>query len=231
MLPRVLEPEVMESAAEARDYDAMDHSAANTAFVADFFAVWDQCGPVLDVGTGPAQIPVALCQKDPAAQVVGIDLSEQMLALGLQNVRKSGLEKRIHLERCDAKYLPYETGCFGAVISNSIVHHILNPGRVLAEMVRVLAPAGVLFVRDLLRPADDKAVWHLVATYVGEANAHQQEMFEDSLRASLTLEEIRRLVEGLGFDPEEVRQTTDRHWTWQTRKPGTAKPKAPNAAP
>ena len=37
-MKRVLEPEVMDSVAEARDYDAMDHSAVNRAFVADFLA-------------------------------------------------------------------------------------------------------------------------------------------------------------------------------------------------
>ena len=40
---------------------------------------------------------------------------------------------------------------FGAVMSNSIVHHIPEPASVLAEMVRVAAPGGLLFVRDLLR--------------------------------------------------------------------------------
>jgi hypothetical protein len=54
----------------------------------------------------------------------------------------------------------------------------------------------------------------LVQTYAGEANTHQQKMFDDSLRAALTLEEIRDMVQKLGFDPASVKQTTDRHWTW-----------------
>jgi hypothetical protein len=76
----------------------------------------------------------------------------------------------------------------------------------------------VLFVRDLLRPADEAAVAHLVATYAGNANVHQQKMFGDSLRAALTLGEVRDLVATLGFDPATVQQTTDRHWTWTARK-------------
>jgi ubiquinone/menaquinone biosynthesis C-methylase UbiE len=218
MLPRVLEPEVMDSAEEARDYDAMDHGQVNVAFVADFLAVWDGRGPILDVGTGTAQIPLELCRRTQRAEVVGIDLAEHMLAVGRENVRRAGLEKHIHLERCDAKHLPYETGAFGAVISNSIVHHIPEPVRVLAEMIRVAAPAGVLFVRDLLRPADDATVRHLVGAYAGDANVHQRQMFQDSLRAALTLAEVREMVAGFGYDPAEVRQTTDRHWTWQTKK-------------
>jgi ubiquinone/menaquinone biosynthesis C-methylase UbiE len=218
MLPRVLEPEVMDTAAEARDYDAMDHQAVNRVFVADFRAAWDGSGPILDVGTGTAQIPIELCSQVADCQVTAIDLAEHMLAVGRENVRKSGLEGRIRLECRDAKALPYPDGSFAAVISNSIVHHIPEPGRVLAEMLRVLRPGGILFVRDLLRPAEKAELQRLVDTYAGDANEHQRQMFGDSLHAALTLAEVRALVAGLGCDPADVRQTTDRHWTWSLRR-------------
>jgi ubiquinone/menaquinone biosynthesis C-methylase UbiE len=218
MLPRVLEPEVMDSAEEARDYDAMDHSTVNRVFVADFLAVWDGANPILDVGGGTAQIPIELCRQSPTAVVTCVDLAEHMLAVGRDNVDRAGLHDRIRLERCDAKRLPHTTGAFGAVISNSIVHHIPEPAEVLAEMVRVTAPGGVLFVRDLLRPESETALRGLVEQYAGDANVHQRKMFAESLHAALSLSEIRERVAALGFDPAEVRQTTDRHWTWQTRK-------------
>jgi ubiquinone/menaquinone biosynthesis C-methylase UbiE len=217
MLPRVLEPEVMDSADEARDYDAMDHAGVNRVFVADFLAVWPGRGPILDVGAGTAQIPIELCRQAPAVEVVAVDLAEHMLRVGRENVRRAGLEQRLRLERCDAKQLPFAAASFAAVISNSIVHHIPEPEAVLAEMARVLQPGGALFVRDLLRPDDDATVRRLVETYAGDANAHQRQMFEDSLRAALTLEEIRGLVARRGFDPATVQQTTDRHWTWAVR--------------
>jgi ubiquinone/menaquinone biosynthesis C-methylase UbiE len=215
MLPRVLEPEVMDSAEEARDYNTIDHSQVNQAFVADFLAVWDGPGPILDVGTGTALIPIELCRQSPKAQVVAIDLAEHMLAVGRENVRKAGFADRIRLERQDAKHLPYATRFFAAVISNSILHHIPEPPAALAEMVRVARAGATLFVRDLLRPLNDETVRHLVATYAGESNPHQQKMFDDSLRAALSLEEIRSLVANLGYEPTTVQQTTDRHWTWR----------------
>ncbi|HXG10591.1 MAG TPA: class I SAM-dependent methyltransferase [Gemmataceae bacterium] len=220
MLPRILEPEVMDSPEEARDYDAMDHAAVNRVFVADFLAVWDGRNPILDVGTGTAQIPLELCRQSAAARVVAIDLARHMLDRGRENVRRAGLEDRIELRCCDAKQLPFADGAFAALMSNSIVHHIPEPSRVLAEMVRVTAPGGVLFVRDLIRPADAATVERLVATYAGDANDHQKQMFADSLRAALTVEEVRDLVRQLGFDPSTVRATSDRHWTWSVRKPG-----------
>ena len=219
MLPRVLEPEVMDSPEEARDYDAMDHAAVNRVFVADFLALWDGRGPVLDVGTGTAQIPIELCRRAPAARVVAVDLAEHMLAVARENVRRAALEERLEVRRCDAKGLPFAGAAFGALISNSIVHHIPEAGPVLAEMVRVTAPGGRLFVRDLLRPGDEAELQGLVAAYAGDANAHQQKMFADSLHAALTLAEIRNLVAALGFAAETIQQTTDRHWTWAARKP------------
>jgi len=221
MLPRVLEPEVMDTAAEATDYDAMDHSAVNRRFVEDFLAVWNGLGPILDVGTGTVQIPIVLCQLRPDAQVVAVDYAEEMLRVGRDNVSRAGLTKRIRVQRCDAKQMPFPDANFGAVISNSIVHHIPSPRSVLVEIKRVVKPGGWLFVRDLLRPNDDATVLHLVRTYAGEANRHQQQMFEDSLRAALTLEEIRELTSELGFPAESVLQTTDRHWTWATTRGAT----------
>jgi len=218
MLPRILEPEVMDTPEEARDYDAMDHSAVNRVYVADFLAVWDGANPILDVGTGTAQIPIELCRQSSAARVVAIDLAEQMLRVGRENVRRAGLDSRIELRLVDAKGLPFADGSFGAVISNSIVHHIPQPAAVLAEMVRVAAPGAVLFVRDLLRPPDEMALLRLVAAYAGDANDHQRQMFADSLHAALTLDEIRQMVARLGFDAETVQQTTDRHGTWSAKR-------------
>jgi ubiquinone/menaquinone biosynthesis C-methylase UbiE len=223
MLPRTLETEVMDSAEEASDYDAMDHAAVNRAFVTDFLPVWDGRTPVLDLGTGTAQIPIELCRQSPTAHVVAVDMARHMLARAGDNVRRAGLFDRIALECCDAKHLPFADAVFPAVISNSIIHHIPKPSLVLAEMARVTAPGGVLFVRDLLRPPDEAAVRHLVSTYAADANPHQQQMFADSLRAALTLEEIRTLVAALEFGPSTVRQTTDRHWTWSGRNPARSK--------
>jgi ubiquinone/menaquinone biosynthesis C-methylase UbiE len=216
MLSRLLEPEVMDSAEEARDYDAMDHSMVNRLFVADFLAFWRGDGPMLDVGTGTAQIPIELCRQSPKAQVTAIDLAEHMLALGRENVCRAGFADRINLERIDAKHMPYASAAYAAVISNSIVHHIPEPKQVLAEMVRVTRPGGVLFVRDLLRPSDQGTLARIVQTYAGDANAHQQKMFGDSLHAALSLAELRDMIASLGLDPAHVRQTSDRHWTWQT---------------
>jgi ubiquinone/menaquinone biosynthesis C-methylase UbiE len=218
MLDRILEPEVMDSAEEAQDYDAMDHSQVNRAFVTDFLKHYAGAGPVLDVGTGTAHIPIELCRQQPVVTVVAVDAAAAMITLAETNVARAGLTARIALRLVDAKRLPHAHGFFPAIMSNSIVHHIPEPPAVLAEIVRVAAPGAVVFVRDLLRPASNAAVNALVDQYAAEGNSRQRKLFGDSLRAALTLEEMRALIAELGIDRETVQQTTDRHWTWAYRK-------------
>ncbi|MBI3836867.1 MAG: tRNA (adenine(22)-N(1))-methyltransferase TrmK [Planctomycetia bacterium] len=223
LLSRVLEPEVMDSPEDALDYDAMDHSEVNRRFVADFLDAQRQAGipldvEVLDVGTGTALIPIELCARNPQARVVAIDLAEHMLRLARGNVVRHGLGRRISLQLVDAKRLPFADGRLAAVISNSIVHHIPEPRTALAEALRVLKSGGLVFVRDLARPYNDEQVRNLVDAYAAECNTHQRQLFEASLRAALSLDEIKLVVVQLGFDAKSVQATSDRHWTWSAVK-------------
>jgi ubiquinone/menaquinone biosynthesis C-methylase UbiE len=141
-----------------------------------------------------------------------------MLQLGQRHVIREGLTSQIKLEQVDAKSLPYADAAFETVISNSIIHHIPEPRHAFHEMVRVLRPDGLLFVRDLLRPRDFEALETIVATYAGEANDHQRRMFRDSLHAALSLDEVCALLRDAGLPSEWVNQTSDRHWTIAGRR-------------
>jgi ubiquinone/menaquinone biosynthesis C-methylase UbiE len=220
MLPRVLEVEVMDTPEEACDYDSMDHAEVNRRFVGDFLKVWDGEDPVLDVGTGTALIPIELCRRSPEILVVATDLADHMLALARANVGRAGLTDRIRVERVDAKRLRFPDGHFGAVISNAMIHHLPDPSGCFAEMDRLRVRGGTLFARDLLRPADLVELRRIVDTYAAGANDHQRQMFADSLHAALTLAEVRELVGRLGYPPETVQPTSDRHWTFAASRPG-----------
>ncbi|MEX2317385.1 MAG: class I SAM-dependent methyltransferase [Pirellulales bacterium] len=219
MLPRILEPELMDTAEDAREYDAMDHSIVNAQFVSDVLrTVMDYSRPpltkFLDLGAGTALIPIELCRRATGMCVIAVDAAEHMLALGRKNVAAAGLADRIELVRGDAKHLDFSSSKFNAVISNSILHHIADPRDVIAEAIRVAAPGALLFHRDLCRPSDELQVEHLVSTYAAGATSYQQKLLDDSLRAALTLEEIRVLVDQFGFAPDTVSMSSDRHWTW-----------------
>jgi ubiquinone/menaquinone biosynthesis C-methylase UbiE len=171
---------------------------------------------------------VELCRRAGGFVVVGIDLAQHMLDLGRRNVAQAGLADRVLLEKVDAKGTPYEDGAFGAAISNSIVHHIPDPSQCLAEMWRVTAKGGLLFVRDLHRPDGDAEVDRLVALHAGEAPAdpalvtsyeNQRALLRASLCAALTVSEVVAMVAPFGVPASAVRMTSDRHWTLAYEKP------------
>lgn len=227
MLSRILEPEVMDSDEDTREYDAMDHAAVNAQFVTDLLCTltdWSLQRPVrtardspleiLDLGAGTAQIPIELCRLAPRVHVTAVDAAESMLNRARRNVAAAGLADRIELVLADAKHLSFEPATYRVVISNSIVHHIAQPRTVLAEAVRVTSAWGLLFHRDLARPRDEAELNHWVATYAAGTTPHQRKLFADSLRAALTLDEMQQLVAEFGFTPDTVQMTSDRHWTW-----------------
>ncbi len=215
MLQRVLEPEVMDTVEDANDYDTMDHSGVNRVFVLDLLKFAPRLqNPVLDVGTGTAQIPIELCQQHATVEVMSVDAATAMIELANRNITNAGLTSRIRAELVNARGLPFPDQHFAAVISNSIIHHIPEPMIVFTEIVRVGQGSGVIFVRDLFRPNDEAMLTHLVQTYASDANAHQRMLFADSLRAALTVDEVRGFVTQLGYAAETVTATSDRHWTW-----------------
>jgi ubiquinone/menaquinone biosynthesis C-methylase UbiE len=234
MLSRVLEPEVMDTVQEAEDYDAMDHAQVNQAFCDDLLRARADLRRVLDVGTGTARIPILLCERHPTAQIVAIDLAESMLDIARRNVAAAGYAGRIEVRKADAKRSSLGDGEFDAVVSNSIVHHIPEPARVLTEMWRLLAPGGLLFVRDLARPGSIADIERLVETYAprtpnadAEVYASQtraRDLFGMSLHAALTVDEVRALVAPLGIHAGAVTMTSDRHWTLVCEKPSCRDP-------
>ena len=238
MLPRTLEPEVMDTLAEAVDYDAMDHREVNRLFADEFLEFLDAGAArtgaaaaadlrVLDVGTGTARIPIEICQRRSGLRITGIDLAAHMLQLAQRNIIEAGLAHAIRVEQVDAKALPFGDAHFDAVISNSILHHIPQPIGVFREMVRVTRPGGVLFVRDLLRPPDAEIIATILAKHAGGTTEHQRQMFENSLHAALTLEETGALLHEAGLPAGWARQSSDRHWTIAGRLAGSTSAQAP----
>lgn len=237
MLHRVLEPEVMDTPEEARAYDDMDHSEVNRRFVDDFLEFVDGSavrsdaagaaggagseplsGEILDVGAGTAQIPIELARRSDRFRIWAIDLSVAMLELARRNVEIAGLRHLIRTDLVDAKGLPYADNHFAAVISNSIIHHIPEPGQVLLESWRTLAPGGAIFFRDLARPDNEQELARIVDVNAAGATGHQRKLFAESLHAALSLDEVRGLVRSLGLDPTAATLTSDRHWTFRARK-------------
>ena len=224
MLERVLEPEVMNDLQEAIEYHDMDFTEVNRAFVRDLLAFAAQEDrtlgrDILDLGTGTARIPVELCLQAPSLRVMAADASSEMLELARYHIEINHMLDRIQLHRTDAKKLVFGPSFFDAVISNSLVHHLPQSEAFFAEALRVLRPGGLLFVRDLFRPASQEQVEALVAQHAGNESPRSQQLFRQSLQAALTTEELAKILAALGVDAQCIQMTSDRHWTLAYRKP------------
>jgi ubiquinone/menaquinone biosynthesis C-methylase UbiE len=212
MLPRTLEPEVMDSEQDAREYQAIDNDAVNADFVEAFLALAPTEGVVLDLGTGPAHIPLLLLQRSPGLRAVAVDLSTHMLDLARDNVARSGLGHRIELAARDVKNTQFPARSFDAVICNSLVHHIPDPVALFREIVRVARPGAALLIKDLLRPGSAGELEALVARYAARDTPFQRELFHHSLHAALRVEEVVNLCARAALHGVRILQSSDRHW-------------------
>ena len=213
MIPRVLEPEVMDTWEDAIEYDNMDFTDVNTAFVDRAIELAPQSGRILDAGTGTGRIPILILKRRSDFEVIAIDLSENMLKVGQQNVRRARMEEKIGFRLLDAKKMPLPDSSFEMVISNSLVHHLPDPLPFFVEIRRVITAHGGLLIRDLIRPQTRSDVEALVEKYAGDCDERQKGLFRDSLCASLTIEEVEQFVKQSELRGITVSRSSDRHWS------------------
>lgn len=107
---------------------------------------------VLDVATGTGDLAIAIARAMPASRVTGLDIAEEMLAIGRTKVSTAGLADRINFETGDAECLPYPDGSFDAITVAFGVRNFEDLNAGLKEMYRVLRPGGRLFVLEFSQP-------------------------------------------------------------------------------
>jgi ubiquinone/menaquinone biosynthesis C-methylase UbiE len=214
-LPRVLEPEIMSSAEEAGEYDAMDFSATDQLFADRAAALGRGARWIFDIGSGNAKIPLAIgALMAPTTQICAVEMSVEMLAAGVRNRSRAGAhDRRLLFLRADAKRLPLPDACAELVTSNSLVHHIPDPRAVFREIARIVRPGGSILIRDLVRPESEEELARLVDRHAAGSSPLQRRLFSDSLRAALTPSEVRDVLGECGLAGVSVTQITDRHWS------------------
>jgi demethylmenaquinone methyltransferase/2-methoxy-6-polyprenyl-1,4-benzoquinol methylase len=112
---------------------------------------------VLDVATGTAG--VALYWTDRAqVEVTGVDLTEQMLRRGRENVDRRGRGEQIRLLLGDATALPFPDNTFDAVTFTYLLRYVDDPAATLVELARVLRPGGALASLEFAVPGNPG--WH-----------------------------------------------------------------------
>lgn len=103
---------------------------------------------VLDFGASSGLSGFALLQIG-AESVTGVEPDAERVAAGQQFIEQEGESRFTLLHTSDTRRLPFADATFGAVLCNAVLEHIPQPrDQYIAEMWRVLAPGGVLFVNE-----------------------------------------------------------------------------------
>ncbi len=115
-------------------------------------------GRWLEVACGTGIVARALAGR--ADEVVGVDLTEAMLDVGRRASRSVGLGN-VRFEVGNATALDLPDASFDGAVSRFSLHHIPVPGRVTAELARVVRPGGWVVIGDHVTDEDAAAAaWH-----------------------------------------------------------------------
>jgi demethylmenaquinone methyltransferase/2-methoxy-6-polyprenyl-1,4-benzoquinol methylase len=107
---------------------------------------------ILDVATGTADLAIESLSLNPVA-VAGVDVSENMLALGREKLRRRGLDAVVTLTWGEAEHLPFGDGTFDAAMVAFGARNFGDLQQGLREMCRVLVDGGQVMVLEFSRPA------------------------------------------------------------------------------
>ncbi|MEG2762906.1 bifunctional demethylmenaquinone methyltransferase/2-methoxy-6-polyprenyl-1,4-benzoquinol methylase UbiE, partial [Chryseobacterium sp.] len=102
---------------------------------------------VLDVATGTGDLAIAV-EKGTQAKVVGLDLSQQMLNVGVIKIKKLKLDGKISMQKGDAENLPFEDNRFDAVSVAFGVRNFENLNKGLSELRRVVKENKSIYILE-----------------------------------------------------------------------------------
>jgi ubiquinone/menaquinone biosynthesis C-methylase UbiE len=210
---RVLESELMDDQEQALAYAKADFEEENQGFVNRFLEFYPEIksGHVLDLGCGPADIPIRLARALPDCRMTGVDGSPPMIALGVEAIRVAGLADRITL-RCERFQETVLEDRADAVISNSLLHHVPNALQFWYAVKKLAQPGAVVLVMDLLRPESPETAKAIVEQYAADEPAILRRDFYNSLLASYTEDEVAAQLAEMNLSRLLIDVPDDRHW-------------------
>jgi demethylmenaquinone methyltransferase/2-methoxy-6-polyprenyl-1,4-benzoquinol methylase len=106
---------------------------------------------ILDVATGTGDLAIAARKLNPE-QIIGIDISEGMVNVGIEKIKKRGLDKLIFLRVGDSENIDFETNYFDGLTVGFGVRNYETLEKGLAEMLRVIRPGGLVLILEFSQP-------------------------------------------------------------------------------
>jgi ubiquinone/menaquinone biosynthesis C-methylase UbiE len=138
----------------ARVYDAVLAPLAGWLYqrvAADVaLTLGDQVAPtIVDIGTGPGLLLIAVAARCPTATIIGIDPAEAMRAAAARRLARAHLTDRVAVMAGAAERLPIPNGSIDVVVSSLASHHWSDPAMAIRELVRVMRPGARALIYDL----------------------------------------------------------------------------------
>ena len=107
---------------------------------------------IIDVATGTGDLAIEASRIGPA-MIRGIDISEKMLDLARQKVKRKNLSGIIEFTRCDSQNICFHDCTFDVAMVAFGVRNFTDPEKGLAEMRRVIRPGGLIVILEFSRPS------------------------------------------------------------------------------
>ena len=207
----------MVGAEQVSAYASADFDSAHSAIMAECFArrpTLPDDTLIADLGCGTGDIALRVARHYPRSCVHAFDGSDPMLECARLAVDEAGLGARVELQSAVLPELgdlgEAHLGGYGFIVSNSLLHHLHDPGVMWDAVRRLSGPGGFVFVADLRRPDDEEQARACVARYASDEPEILRRDFYNSLLAAFTVDEVREQLAERDL-PLTVEPLGDRH--------------------
>ena len=194
-MKRVPEPELMNDPEQAAAYAGSELDNAYWLFMQLFRKYFPDLvpdGAILDLGCGPAAIPLRLAALFSNCRIHCVDGAARMLEQGRQAAQLQGLDDRVvFFQGTLPDRLPLPQQRYPVVISNSFLHHLADPMVLWNALHDYCLPHAAILIVDLLRPNSEEQARLVVDSYLPDGPPLLRQDMLLSLRAAFTLDEVR----------------------------------------
>jgi len=153
---------------------------------------------VLDLGSG-AGIDVFLAAKKvgPKGRVIGLDMTDEMLASAKENAEKTGI-RNVEFKKGEIENMPVQSNSIDLVISNCVINLVPDKKKAFKEIYRVLKPKGRFSVSDIVTRGD-----------LPEEIKEDMEAWAGCVAGALDKNEYLSIVRGCGFENIRVKSEVE----------------------
>jgi len=116
-------------------------------------------GTLADLGCGPGYLLQLIAKEIPQVDLIGVDISEEMLQKAAINLSTLGRDKKVQFKHGDIRKLPLEDDSMDFIVSTLSLHHWSDPKSAFDEIHRVLKHEGQFLLFDLRRDPQRWFFW------------------------------------------------------------------------